>query len=176
MRLGLTIVAVLLAGGCAAMDDAGSFDTDDFIDMDTPPGDCPQGQVCSGSSGTTGAPVGSPCFSSGQCVDEAACVAPFEDGMVGDFVCTNDCIGPMDEASWCLDPSACCDPTADCNARGLCIPGALDDTGSGSDSGSGTGADDSGSGTTASSTGGTEGSGSTGGSDTGATTGAMEGR
>lgn len=174
MRLGLTIVAVLLAGGCGSFAEDAGIDTDDFIDMDTPPGDCPQGQVCSGSSGTTGAPEGSPCLNSTQCADDAACVAPFTNGMVGDFVCTNECIGPMDEARWCLDPSACCG-SADCNARGLCIPAALDDTGSGSDSGSGTGAD--GSGTEGSgSTGGTEGTGSTGGSDTGASTGAMEGR
>ena len=64
MRLGLVIMAALGLLGCAAADDAagdGGPGTDDFIDMDTPPGNCSAGTgaaPCPDPSGSTGVPPG----------------------------------------------------------------------------------------------------------------------
>jgi hypothetical protein len=61
-----------------------------------------------------------------------ACVAPF-DGEIGEFACVPDCIGIMDELSWCADASACCDAGATCTPRGYCV---LPDAGTSGSSGS----------------------------------------
>jgi hypothetical protein len=174
MRLGLTIVALLGLVGCAAMHDAAVSDTEDFIDMDTPPGNCSAGtgaMPCP-SPGDTGVPEGGACRESSDCASGNACTAPFVDGQAGEFTCTSQCVPLMDESSWCLDASACCDPGAVCSVRGLCVDGGLDDSGTGSDTGTGTGTTGDGSGTSGS---GTSGSGTAGsessGSDTGASTG-----
>jgi hypothetical protein len=169
MRLGLTIVAMLGLVGCGAFDDAGYADTEDFIDMDTPPGNCSAGtgaMPCPDPGETTGVPVGGACLESNDCADGNVCTAPFVGGEVGEFTCTSQCIALGDEASWCLDAVACCDVGAVCSARGLCVEGGLDDSGTGADSGSGTagtGTEGSGSGS------GTAGTGS--GSDTGTSSG-----
>lgn len=172
MRLGLTFVALLGLGGCSAYDDGASGSpTEDFIDMDTPPGNCSAGtglMPCP-DPGDTGVPEGGACRESSDCANGNACTAPFVNGEVGEFTCTSQCIALDDESSWCLDATACCDPGAVCSARGLCVAGGLDDSGTASDTGSGTagtGADGSGTGG-ASSGSGTAGSGS----DTGASSG-----
>jgi hypothetical protein len=174
MRLGLTIVAAL-ACGCAAADDAGQgAETDDFIDMDTPPGNCSAGtgaMPCP-DPGTTGSPVGGPCLDSTDCAEGGWCVAPFNDGEVGDFTCVSECIPLMDESAWCLDASACCQEGAVCSARGLCVEGGLDDSGT---AGSGTASDGTASDGTASDGTASDGSSTDTGASTG-TTGAMGGR
>lgn len=179
MRLGLTIVAALVCG-CSAAEDAGA-ETDDFIDMDTPPGNCSAGTTgmpCP-DPGTTGAPVGGPCLDSADCA-EGWCVAPFTEGEVGSFTCIAECIPLMDESMWCLDASACCEPGAVCSARGLCVEGGLDDSGTASSgTASGTASDGTASDGTASDGTASDGSGTSSGSDTGSstgTTGAMGGR
>lgn len=179
MRLGLAVVLAAVAiAGCGG-DDAASFgsDTEDFIDVSTPPGNCSAdtGAEPCPTPGSSGSPEGGPCLQSSHCLDGGWCVAPFDDGEVGDFTCTSVCIDLDDETAWCLDDSACCAAGAVCSARGLCIipESGLDDSGSGTDSGSSTGSD-TGSGTdTGTSTGETEGSGESGsgGSETGAATG-----
>jgi hypothetical protein len=136
MRLGLGILALLAAAGCALASDTPDADTDDFIDMDTPPGNCsagPTAEPCP-DPGTTGSPEGGPCIDSLDCQGDNACVAPFVDGEVGDFVCSSQCIALLDESAWCLDAGACCDMEAVCSARGLCVvpEGGLDESGSGS--------------------------------------------
>jgi hypothetical protein len=136
MRLGLAIVA-LVASGCGGDDGAlESGATDDFIDMDTPPGNCSAGPMADPcpTPDTTGAPEGEACASSAGCEGGNACVAPFIDGEVGEFTCTSQCIALLDETAWCLDAVACCDMGAVCNARGLCVvpAGGLDESGSGS--------------------------------------------
>ncbi len=168
MRLGLLIV-VALASGCAAGDDAAGGGSDDFIDMDTPPGNCSAGTTAEPcpDPGTSGAPEGAPCISSAQCELGTSCVAPFVDGEAGEFICSSQCIVLGDESRWCLDASACCEPGAVCSARGLCVEGGLDDTGTSSGTaGDGTASD----GTASDDTTGTDGSGSSG-SGTGAATG-----
>ena len=173
------LLAALASVGCAVTQDSAA-DTDDFIDMDTPPGNCSAGTDANPcpDPGTTGAGEGEACRESSDCANGNSCVAPFVAGEVGDFVCSSQCIALMDEAAWCLDATACCDPTAVCSARGLCVEGPLDDSGTAGESGSGT-ADD-GSGTDGSGTAGTgasTGAGEGSGSDTGASsgsTGAME--
>jgi hypothetical protein len=174
MRLGLTIVALLGPLGCGVASDAGGAATDDFIDMDTPPGNCPGTgpEECPDPGASTGIPEGGACRDSSDCAQGNHCIAPFVGGDVGDFVCTAQCIALEDESAWCLDASACCTVGAECSARGLCVEGGLDDSGTAGDSGSGT----AGSGTTGDSGSGTAGSGTTGGSgssgtDTGASTG-----
>lgn len=173
MRLGLTIVALLGPLGCGVSEDASGAATDDFIDMDTPPGNCPGTgpEACPDPGASTGVPEGGACRDSGDCAQGTHCIAPFVGGDVGDFVCTAQCIALEDESAWCLDASACCTEGAVCSARGLCVEGGLDDSGTAGDSGSGTGGTG-GSGTTgeATSTGGS-GSGSSSGTDTGASTG-----
>jgi hypothetical protein len=158
MRLGLMVAAVL-ASGCGALDsDTVSGDTDDFIDMDTPPGNCSAGtsaEPCP-DPGTSGSPEGGPCIDSQDCASGNACIAPFVGGEVGDFVCASQCIAQGDEAQWCLDASACCELGAVCSARGLCMLGGLDDTGTAGDGTAGDGT----AGT------GTDGTGSSGGSTT----------
>lgn len=134
MRLGLWLAAALGLLGCASADSDAGPGTDDFIDMDTPPGNCSAGTTgmpCPDPGQTTGVPEGGACLDSTDCASGTSCIAPFVDGEVGDFVCTSQCIGLMDESAWCLDASACCDAGATCNPRGLCIEGALDDSGSG---------------------------------------------
>ncbi|MCH9681476.1 MAG: hypothetical protein K0V04_08590 [Deltaproteobacteria bacterium] len=171
MRLGLAAIATLLMVGCGASS-ADFAETDDFIDQDTPPGNCSAGtssQPCPNPD-STGSPAGGPCFDSDDCSGGNACVAPYEGGEVGDFTCTNQCIELEDEDSWCLDAGACCDANASCR-RGLCVAGESAD-----ESGTGTASDSSGSGTTGdtdgttgATTGGSSGSG--GSSGTGAATG-----
>ncbi len=166
MRLGLAALMMLLVVGCG---DAGfEAETDDFIDQDTPPGNCSAstGLDPCPNPGTSGSPEGGPCFNTRDCAGGNACVAPYDSGDIGDFTCTSQCIELQDDAAWCLDASACCDPNASCR-RGLCVAGPeqQDESGTGSssgDSGSTGGSDSSsgGSGTAASS-----------GSDTGAATG-----
>jgi len=171
------MVAVLGLLGCGAIEDAGAS-TDDFIDMDTPPGNCSAetgAAPCPDPGASTGVPEGGACLESNDCAAGTYCIAPFHDGEVGDFTCTAQCIPLMDELSWCLDASACCDVGAACNSRGLCIDGGLDDSGTATDSGTGT----EGTGTSSSggSTAGSESTGTGTGTDTGAstgTTGAME--
>jgi hypothetical protein len=150
MRLGL-LVAAVLASGCGADDGAAGGDTDDYLDMDTPPGNCSAGTAAEPcpDPGSSGVPEGEPCNSSQQCAVGNACVAPFVDGEAGQFVCAWQCVELGDESQWCLDASACCEPGAVCSARGLCIAGGLDDSGTGSgtagDGTVGTGTDGSGS-------------------------------
>jgi hypothetical protein len=173
MRLGLVIVA-LLASGCAMAEDAAGGATDDFIDMDTPPGNCSAGtgaDPCP-DPGTTGVPEGGACQQSSQCAPGSACIAPFIEGEIGEFECTSQCITVGDETAWCLDSSACCDEGAVCSARGLCIEGALDESGTASDgtASDGTASDGTASDGTASSSGGsTSGTGGSG-SETGGST------
>lgn len=177
MRLGLTLAAALGLVGCASSQDASFWDTEDFIDMDTPPGNCSAGTgaaPCPDPGASTGVDVGEACRESSDCAGDNVCIAPFVGGEVGDFVCTPQCIPLMHESSWCVDSSACCDAGAVCSARGLCVAGGLDESGTASDDG-GTASDGT---STDGSSGGSE-SGSEGsGSDTGdvGTTGAMEAR
>lgn len=172
MRLGLTMVALLGLGGCAASELDAADGGDDFIDMDTPPTDCSAGtgaMPCPDPGETTGVPVGGACLESNDCADGNVCTAPFVGGEVGEFTCTSQCIALDDEAFWCLDSTACCDLGAVCNARGLCVEGGLDDSGTAADSGSGTAGTD-GTGSEGASTGsGTTGEG--GGSESGASDG-----
>ncbi len=163
-----TLVAGLSSAcGDSSLDSAGDGD---YMDDDIPMGNC-GATGCDTDDG--GVPIGFPCAQSSDCAGEAACVAPFADGDVGESVCSAQCVPIDDESSWCLDSAACCDANAVCNPRGLCIPGesSLDssggatttadtgdasstggsdsggsDSGSGSGSGSGDGAADSGSG------------------------------
>lgn len=109
------------------------------MDDDLPMGMCGV-TGCATDSGGGGVPVGFPCNGPNECSGEAACVAPYEDGEAGEFVCSAVCLPLEDESSWCLDDDACCDANAFCNPRGLCMMGdaALDDTTAGTD-GSGTG-------------------------------------
>lgn len=164
MRLGLTIVAALGLLGCGDFSEDAGADTDDFIDMDTPPGNCSAGtglDPCPDPGASTGIPEGGACRDSGDCAQGNHCIAPFVGGDVGDFVCTAQCIALEDESAWCLDASACCDAGAVCSARGLCVEGALDDSGTAGDSGSGTAGD----GTTGDGTSSGSGSGTAGGSE-----------
>jgi hypothetical protein len=171
MRLGLSIVAVLASACAESVESDGSDyppDTDDFIDIDTPPGNCSAGtsaEPCP-DPGSSGAPEGGACNGSQQCEAGNACIAPFVGGEVGDFTCSPQCIALDDESRWCLDASACCEAGAVCSARGLCIlpEGGLDGTGTGTGdgtTGTGTGSGSSGEAGTTESTG----------SDTGAATG-----
>lgn len=168
MRLGWVVVAALASGCAASGADAGA--TDDFIDMDTPPGNCSAtvGVDPCPAPDTSGSPEGGPCRNTEDCVAGTSCVAPYVDGNVGDFVCSAQCIQLMDESAWCLDSSACCDESSSCSARGLCVPGeSLDDSGSSDGT-----TDASSSGSGASSSGGSGGSGgSSGTGSTGAATG-----
>lgn len=159
--------------GCAAYDDAGAA-TDDFIDMDTPPGNCSAGtglDPCPDPGASTGIPEGGACRESSDCAQGNHCIAPFVDGDVGDFVCAAQCIALMDESAWCLDANACCDAGAICSARGLCVEGGLDGSGTAADTGTagdGTAGDGTtGGGTSTGTAGGSEGTAT----DTGATTG-----
>lgn len=176
MRLGLIIVASLGLLGCGAFDEDAGAATDDFIDMDTPPGNCSAGTglaPCPDPGASTGIPEGGACRESSDCAPGNHCIAPFVDGDVGDFVCTAQCIALMDESAWCLDASACCDVGAVCSARGLCVEGGLDGSGTTGDTGSGTAGDGTAGGATSTgTTGGSEGSGTDTGASTG-TTGAM---
>lgn len=143
------MVALLLGSGCALADSGAEAATDDFIDMDTPPGNCSAGtgaEPCP-DPGTTGSPEGGPCVDSQDCAGGNACVAPF-DGQVGNFVCEAQCVPLEFPGAWCLDDGACCDPQAVCTTRGLCVivEGQLDDTAGDSTSGDSTGASSSGTG------------------------------
>jgi hypothetical protein len=165
------MVAAVLASGCGAFDDDSlAGDTDDFIDMDTPPGNCSAGtsaEPCP-DPGTSGSPEGGPCIESQDCAGGNACIAPFAGGEVGDFICVSQCIAQADESQWCLDASACCELGAVCSARGLCVLGGLDDSGTGDGPASdGT----TGNGTTGTDTGSSGGTTEGSGSDTGAATG-----
>jgi hypothetical protein len=169
MRLALSIM-VVLACGCFAGSSDSPVDTDDFIDMDTPPGNCSAGtsaEPCP-DPGSSGTPEGGACNGSQQCEAGNACVAPFVDGAVGDFTCSSQCIALDDESRWCLDASACCEAGAVCSARGLCIlpEGGLDDSGTGTGTGDGTTGTGTGSGSS-----GEAGTTESTGSDTGAATG-----
>ena len=83
MRLGLTTVALLGLLGCGAELDGATADTDDFIDMDTPPGNCSAGTAanpCPDPGASTGVPEGGACLESNDCAAGAFCIAPFVDG------------------------------------------------------------------------------------------------
>src|SRR5688572_13672441 len=111
MRLGFLCVGALLSSACAA--DASGAGEGDFMDDDLPMGNCGAGSgtgSCPEDSGNV--PAGLPCTVSANCEGELACIAPFIDDDVGDFVCSATCIGLEDEAWWCLDASACCDAAA----------------------------------------------------------------
>lgn len=148
---------VLIAAGCSMSDTAFDGETEDLIDMPTPPGNCSAGtgaEPCPNGD-SSGQPVGGPCLEPDDCQQGAACVAPFEGGEVGTFTCTDVCIPVRDESSWCLDSAACCDTTNLC-IRGLCVVDDSATAGSsdGSDTGdSGSGGGDSGSGSSGSSSG-----------------------
>jgi len=163
MRLGLMVVmSMALASGCALANSDAGADTDDFIDMDTPPGNCSAGtsaQPCPNAD-SSGNPVGASCFDSDDCTSGTSCVAPYQAGEVGEFTCTDQCLPMLDENAWCFDASACCEPSAVCR-RGLCVP--PEETGSSGTDSSGTGIGTEGPGTS-------DGSGSTS-ADTGAATG-----
>jgi hypothetical protein len=153
------MIVAVLASGCSADDGAANGDdADDFMDMDTPPGNCSAGTTAAPcpEPGSSGSPEGGPCTEEVECAAGNACVAPFIDGEVGDFTCTSQCLALMDESAWCLGASACCDVGAVCSARGLCVEGGLDDSGTGTGSGT-TGDGTTGTGTTGT---GTDGSGS----------------
>lgn len=182
MRLGLTIVLALGLLGCGDFSEDAGADTDDFIDMDTPPGNCSAGtglDPCPDPGASTGIPEGGACRDSSDCAQDNHCIAPFVGGDVGDFVCTAQCIGLMDESAWCLDASACCDAGAVCSARGLCVEGALDDSGTAGESGSGTtgeGTTGEGTSTGSGTVGGSESSGTdSGGTDSGGSSGGSSG-
>ncbi|MEM7159669.1 MAG: hypothetical protein AAF799_42910 [Myxococcota bacterium] len=169
MRLGLAVVAMMLVGGCGSSDSAFGADTEDFIDEPTPPGNCSAGTSAGPCPNDTGGnPAGSPCLEPDDCAAGVHCVAPYDDGEVGDFACSDQCIDLMDEQAWCLDAAACCTEGAICR-RGLCVlEDGVDESGTaGSDSGdTGTGSgSDSGSGGSSDGT-------STGGSDSGSESGA----
>lgn len=139
------MVIATLAGGCA-FDSAASFDTEDYIDMDPPPSNCSAGTTASPcpAGDSSGNPVGGPCIDSDDCLGEAACVAPYSDGEVGDFTCTDQCLPLEDPTSWCFDAASCCDPAASCR-RGLCVlDPAVDESGSGPDGGDSGSSSDSG--------------------------------
>lgn len=72
--------------------------------------------------GTTGVTGGhdDQCHGPADCDEGSFCVAPYADNERGDFACVAECVGPMDEDSWCYDASACCDPAAVCTIRGYC--------------------------------------------------------
>ena len=106
------------------------------MDDDLPMGNCGAGSgtgSCPEESGNV--PAGLPCTVSANCEGELACIAPFIDDDVGEFVCSATCIGLEDEAWWCLDASACCDAAAICTPRGLCmLDVSVDDTAGSGDS------------------------------------------
>ena len=163
VRCGITTL-VLLLGGCGS----GSLDAaaDSFQDDDPPIG-CQTGSGgCNdGSSGDApGAPVGASCDNTGQCVEDAYCAAPFEDGEPGDLVCQLGCIQLEDGRSWCSDDASCC--TGTCSARGLCVADEVDGGSDSTDGGSTTGGDSTGS-TSGDSTGSTSGDSTTSGGTTG---------
>lgn len=156
------LVAVASAG-CAASD-AYQSDTEDFIDMPTPPGQCSAGtgaEPCPNATETSnpGQPAGGPCLEPDDCQAGLGCAAPYQDGELGEFTCRDQCIELDDQASWCLDGAACCDPTATCR-RGLCVIDEVADASTGADGSSDGGTEGSGSDT---------GSGSSGGSGSGTT-------
>lgn len=137
MRLGLAVVlAAAWIAGCGSDDGAGGG-TDDFIDVDTPPGNCSAGTggIPCPTPGSDGSPNGGPCAATEHCAEPgSSCIAPFDDGQVGEFICTAECIALDDATAWCLDASACCTEGAICR-RGLCVPDeGLD--GSGTETGS----------------------------------------
>jgi hypothetical protein len=162
MRLGLAVVlAIATITGCGSADGL-SVDTDDFIDVNTPPSNC------SGTTGnpcldpdSSGSPEGGPCANSDHCSPGTWCTAPFDGDHAGEFTCTAQCIELNDQAQWCLDSGVCCNPEAECSSRGLCLvpePGA--DSGTGTDTGTDPTASSSG-------TGDTEGTSTSGGSSSG---------
>ncbi|MEM9463419.1 MAG: hypothetical protein AAGF11_55265 [Myxococcota bacterium] len=177
MQLGLWVaLATAAIAGCGASDDALGADTDDFIDVSTPPGNCSAdtGAEPCPTPDSSGSPEGGPCINSDNCLDGGTCVAPFDNGEVGDFTCTSQCIGLADETRWCLDDNACCglEIGAVCTARGLCVipEEGLDSSGTGTADSSDT-ASSGGTGTAGSSDSGTgETEGSSGSSGTGAAT------
>jgi hypothetical protein len=81
--------------------------------------------------GTTAASGGNDdqCHGTADC-DEAFCVAPYADNDRGPFACVSECLGPMDEDSWCFDAASCCDPTAVCTIRGYCEAASADSSSS----------------------------------------------
>ena len=101
--------------------------------MDNPPGNCSAetGAAPCPDPDSSGNPEGGPCITSQHCAAGTSCVAPFEDGHVGDFTCTSQCIANEDQGAWCLDDTACCEVGAICTSRGLCVTpeGSADDTG-----------------------------------------------
>lgn len=78
--------------------------------------------------GTTAASGGNndQCHGTADCDAAMFCVAPYADNDRGDFACVGECLGPMDEDSWCYDAAACCDPTAVCTIRGYCESASAD--------------------------------------------------
>lgn len=134
---------VLLLGGCGF--DAGDAAADSFQD-DDPPFGCQTGTAgCEDGTDTgdaPGAPVGGSCDNTAQCVEDAYCAAPFEDGEPGELVCQLGCIQLEDERSWCSDDASCC--TGTCSARGLCVADEVDGGSDSTDGGSTTGGDSTG--------------------------------
>lgn len=132
VRSGVATLALLL-GGCGF--DAGDAAADSFQDDDPPIG-CQTGTGgCEDGTDTgdaPGAPVGGSCDNTAQCVEDAYCAAPFEDGEPGDLVCQLGCIQLEDERSWCSDDASCC--TGTCSARGLCVVDDADGDSTGGDS------------------------------------------
>ena len=130
-----TLLLAVVGCGDSSLDSASDGD---YMDDDIPMGNC-GATGCDTDDG--GVPIGFPCAQSSDCAGEAACVAPFADGDVGEFVCSAQCVPNDDESSWCLDAAACCDANAVCNPRGLCIQGegSLDSSGGAATTGTGTG-------------------------------------
>lgn len=122
----MVIGTAMALAGCSAADSAGG--DGDYMDDDLPMGNCSAGS--GGSCPDTGnVPAGFPCGGTLECTGDLACVATFQEGEVGEFTCSAQCIPNDDEAWWCIDAGGCCDPTATCSPRGLCIvPDGLDDT------------------------------------------------
>src|SRR5262245_16248725 len=73
----------------------------DLFDDDLPMGMCSAsgGEPCPGE--TEGLPAGFPCAGTAECATGVVCVAPFADGEVGDFTCSNACVPAEDETQWC---------------------------------------------------------------------------
>ena len=171
VRCGITTLVLLLGGcGSASLDAAAdSFQDDDPpIGCQTGTGGCEDG---TDTGNAPGAPVGSSCDNTAQCVEDAYCAAPFEDGEPGDLVCQLGCIQLEDERSWCSDDASCC--TGTCSARGLCVADEVDggsdstDGGTTTDGDSTSGDSTSGDSTSGDSTGGSTSGGATSGGSTG---------
>ena len=94
---------------------------------DENPDDCESGDEGGESSSggvdasAQGEPDPAPCELSTDCNGAGACVASFEDGERGDYVCRFACVPTLDESAWCRDDASCCDPAATCTARGYCV-------------------------------------------------------